>query len=581
MKGSTLASRPDARTAAAAGSDARWEGLTRDDLLRAYRTMLLSRRLDDKEIQLKNQSLIFFQISGAGHEAVLDRRRPAPARRLRLVLSVLPRPRAVPHARHDVARDAAGGGRREGRSEFRRPPDAVALGPPPLNIPSQGSPTGTQCLQAVGAAEAGMMYERITDIPDRQDHFHPDEITYVSIGEGATSEGEFWESLNTACTRSRAGAVSRRRQRLRDLGAGRSADRRRRHLAARRVVPESEAAALRRHRLSRQLPHARRGRGVGAARAQAGVRARQGHSSVLAFAVGRRAVVQDAGGARGGGAARSDDEDARVPARREDRHRGRPRRHCRVVDREIAEATDAALTAPKPSIDTADSFVFSPTVDPTSAAFDTPAAGRGQARHDGGGHQPHAEGRDGAQPAHRRLRRGRRGCQQGGVAAARARQGRRVQGDARPADGIRRRSRLQFAAGRSQHRRPRRRHGDARHQAGRRDPVLRLHLAGDDAAQGRDVDAALSLVQQLVVPDGGARADWRLPARRRAVSQPVGRQHLRALPRHPHRVPDQRRRCGGPAAHVDSLRRPGAVSRAQAPVSPDLQQGRVSRAPTT
>src|SRR5687768_4660151 len=61
MKASTLASRPDART----DSAARWEGLTRDDLLRAYRTMLLSRRIDDKEIQLKNQSLIFFQISGA------------------------------------------------------------------------------------------------------------------------------------------------------------------------------------------------------------------------------------------------------------------------------------------------------------------------------------------------------------------------------------------------------------------------------------------------------------------------------------------------------------------------------------
>ena len=67
MKASTLASRPDTRSE----SSARWDGLTSDQLLRAYRTMLLSRRIDDKEIQLKNQSLIFFQISGAGHEAVL------------------------------------------------------------------------------------------------------------------------------------------------------------------------------------------------------------------------------------------------------------------------------------------------------------------------------------------------------------------------------------------------------------------------------------------------------------------------------------------------------------------------------
>ena len=71
MKASTLASRPDARTAPADDGSARWDGLTRYELLRAYRIMLLSRRLDDKEIQLKNQSQIFFQISGAGHEAVL------------------------------------------------------------------------------------------------------------------------------------------------------------------------------------------------------------------------------------------------------------------------------------------------------------------------------------------------------------------------------------------------------------------------------------------------------------------------------------------------------------------------------
>src|ERR1044071_6235176 len=69
-----------------------------------------------------------------------------------------------------------------------------------LNIVSQSSPTGTQCLQAVGTSEAGRIYERVSAIDGRESAFTPDEITYLSIGEGATSEGEFWETLNTVCT---------------------------------------------------------------------------------------------------------------------------------------------------------------------------------------------------------------------------------------------------------------------------------------------------------------------------------------------------------------------------------------------
>ena len=68
-----------------------------------------------------------------------------------------------------------------------------------LNIVSQSSPTGTQCLQAVGCAEASLLYDRITTIEGRRERYHEDEVVYLSVGDGATSEGEFWESLNSAC----------------------------------------------------------------------------------------------------------------------------------------------------------------------------------------------------------------------------------------------------------------------------------------------------------------------------------------------------------------------------------------------
>src|SRR5437867_7627373 len=174
-------------------------GLDKNTLLRVHRCMVLSRKLDDKEIQLKNQSQIFFQISGAGHEAVLVAAGLAlkPTydwfypyyrdRALCLQLGVTPLEMLL----------AAVGAKDDPASGGRQMPSH--WGHTAFNIVSGSSPTGTQVLHAVGAAEAGVIYRRVTQIPDRESRHRDDEITYVSLGEGATSEGEFWEALNSTC----------------------------------------------------------------------------------------------------------------------------------------------------------------------------------------------------------------------------------------------------------------------------------------------------------------------------------------------------------------------------------------------
>jgi 2-oxoisovalerate dehydrogenase E1 component len=187
----------------------KYQGLDRDTLVRIYRTMFLSRRLDDREIQLKRQNKIFFQISGAGHEAVLVAAglllKPGHDwffpyyrdRALALTLGVTPYEMLLQAV---GAQDDPASGGRQMPSHW---------GSRRLNIVPSASATGMQWLHGVGAAEASLYYDRFpkaleqarqAPLGDSLSH-HRDDIAYVSGGDGSTSEGEFFEALNAASLR--------------------------------------------------------------------------------------------------------------------------------------------------------------------------------------------------------------------------------------------------------------------------------------------------------------------------------------------------------------------------------------------
>ena len=176
--------------------------LSREQLVEFYRLMYLSRRTDDREIVLKRQQKIFFRISCAGHEALLVAAGMAlkpgydwffPYYRDRAICLALGNTveeqllQAV-----GAADDTASGGRQmPSHWSSRR-----------LNIVSPSSSTATQCLHAVGCAEAGRFFTKHPEAAKKHDgdyrqfkdvKFHGDEVVYVSIGEGSTSQGGFWE----------------------------------------------------------------------------------------------------------------------------------------------------------------------------------------------------------------------------------------------------------------------------------------------------------------------------------------------------------------------------------------------------
>jgi 2-oxoisovalerate dehydrogenase E1 component len=173
-----------------------YRGVPHDELVTDYRLALISRFLDDREISLQKQSRVFFQISGAGHEALLL----ALAHSLRagydwffpyyrdrsLVLGLGVTPTEILLQAVGAANDPASGGRQM----------PCHWGHRAKHIVTQSSATASQCIPAVGCAEA-TRYAQGRDL-DGVD-VHGDEITYVSLGEGSCMEGEFWESLNSAC----------------------------------------------------------------------------------------------------------------------------------------------------------------------------------------------------------------------------------------------------------------------------------------------------------------------------------------------------------------------------------------------
>lgn len=364
-----------------------YEGLSRRQLIDAYRLMYTSRRLDDREIMLKRQQKIFFQISGAGHEAVLVAAAFAMKpgydwffpyyrdRALCLALGATPYEMLLQGV--GAAEDPSSGGRQmPSHWGFKR-----------LNVVTQSSCTGTQVLHGVGCAEVARYliahpraaekangdYRQFKDVT-----FYGDEVTYVSVGDGTTSEGEFWESLNGAANL-RLPIVFL----VEDNGYAIS------------VPVEVNTAGGNISRLVSSFPnfHFEEVDGTdpvasyGAmSRAVAHCRAGVGPSFVHAHVT------------RPYSHSLSDDEKAYRPdiERQRDAERDPITRMQlfliregilderginkleKEVDAELQDAVDRALVAPLPQPETVKEYLYSPDLDPTSSAFDTqPATGEG------------------------------------------------------------------------------------------------------------------------------------------------------------------------------------------------------------
>jgi 2-oxoisovalerate dehydrogenase E1 component len=354
--------------------------LSREMLVGAYRTIYLSRQVDDKEIQLKRQNRAFFQISGVGHEAISV----AAALHLKpgydwfypyyrdraFCLQIGMTPLDMFLGSVGAQDDPCSGGRQMPSHWSSKA----------LHIICQSSPTGTQVLQAIGSADASVYFSAVREAAELAWGFHADELVYVSMGDGATSEGEFWESLNWACLRKLPVLYV-----VEDNGYAIS------------VPVDAQTAGGSISRLVRSYPDLLTLECEGTdflesydtcGKAVEYIRQRRGPALVHAHCV------------RPYSHSLSDDERLYKPEeiRREEAKRDPVRCLAKyllservitekelkeleaAVEREVREAADKALAAEPPAPATVMAFIYSPTVDPTSERFDHPPRFQGEAK---------------------------------------------------------------------------------------------------------------------------------------------------------------------------------------------------------
>ncbi len=343
--------------------------LDRETLIRAFRLMYLSRSIDDREIMLKRQSKIFFQVSGAGHEAIQIAAgmaiRPGydwtfpyyRDRALALTLGVTCEDMLLQAL--GAARDSASGG--------RQMPSHWSS--PDLHIFTGSSPTGTQFVQAAGCAQS-----------KRYLNPQSDEITLVTGGEGSTSEGEFWECINAACLERLPLLIL-----IEDNGYAIS-------VPVDRQTPGGNVS-----RLLEGFPGLLRIEvdGTDFLQSYAGMRqavdyCRQGHGPALVHATCIRPYSHSL----------SDDERLYKSAAERESEAARDPVHTyprwlteegictpaevesirRQIDREVAQTTDRLLPEPAPRPDTIYQHLYSDEIDPTAPSFDAQPAYRGEPR---------------------------------------------------------------------------------------------------------------------------------------------------------------------------------------------------------